>query len=223
MRIDAPLGRRLALGCVLGPALFTVAWFVLGFISDGYTVGGERVEGYSPVAQPISGLGMGDTAPYMNAGFILGGLLTVVGVIGVLAPLPGGWRPAALLGVANAGLAVAGVFDLDHGALHFLGFGLVAAVPVIGFPITGRYLRRFPYWRRFGTWLVAAGPLTLVCLVAYFASFDVESAGNNTGIAGLTSRALGLEVHAWYVAMGLLAFREDPVGGSSRVGRPASD
>jgi hypothetical membrane protein len=208
MRIDTSRGRWLALGCVLGPAVFTLAWFVLGFISDGYDIGGERVEGYSPAAQPISGLGMGDTAPYMNAGFILGGLLTVIGVVGVFAPLPGGRWPLVLLCVANAGLTVAGVFDLEHGALHFLGFGLVAAVPIVGFPIAGRHLRRFPHWRRLGTWLMAAGPLTLVFLVAYLASFDVDSAGHNEGIAGLTSRALGLEVQAWYVVMGLMAFRQ---------------
>ena len=48
--------RWLALGAVAGPALFTLAWFVLGFLSPGYTLFGARIAPYSPVSQPISGL-----------------------------------------------------------------------------------------------------------------------------------------------------------------------
>src|SRR5690349_15892098 len=67
--------RLLALGAIAGPALFTVAWLVLGFVSPGYTVGDTHIAPYSLVSQPISGLGMGDTAPFMNTAFVLSGLL----------------------------------------------------------------------------------------------------------------------------------------------------
>ena len=61
--------RWLALGA--GPVLFTLAWFVLGFLSPGFTIFGTVIEPYSPVSQPISGLGLGSTAPFMNAAFVL--------------------------------------------------------------------------------------------------------------------------------------------------------
>src|ERR1700694_2474550 len=79
-----PFGRRwLALGAVAGPILFTVGWFVLGFVSPGYTMWGARVAPYSAVSQPLSGLGLGPTGSAMNAIFIVSGLLIVVGAIGV--------------------------------------------------------------------------------------------------------------------------------------------
>jgi hypothetical protein len=76
--------RWLALGAVAGSALFTLAWFVLGFLSPGYTIFGTEIALYSPISQPISGLGLGTTAPFMNAAFVLSGILLMAGVIGVL-------------------------------------------------------------------------------------------------------------------------------------------
>ena len=55
--------RWLALGAVAGPALFTFAWFVLGFLSPGFTIFGTLIAPYSPISQPISGLGLGTTLP----------------------------------------------------------------------------------------------------------------------------------------------------------------
>lgn len=208
----------LALGCVIGPALFTIAWFVLGFVSPGYEVGGDWISPFSAITQPISGLGMGETAPYMNAAFILGGLITIVGVAGTMTTTvtttvaPQGraaaTRSAALLALSPLGLAVAGVFTLDAPATHFAGFFLVAATPAVSFPVAGVYFRTIPRWRRFGTWLLAAGPVTLLFLAAYLLSFDRATTAANEGIAGLTSRLLGLAVQVWYVAMGWRAFRE---------------
>ena len=69
--------RWLALGAV--PALFTLAWFVLSFLSPRYTIFGTKIALYSP----ISGLGLGPTAPFTNAAFVLSGILLMAGVIGV--------------------------------------------------------------------------------------------------------------------------------------------
>src|SRR5579884_1610384 len=71
--------RWLALGAVVGPILFTLTWVILGFLSPGYTAWGVRVAPYSPLSQPISGLGLGPTGPYMNAAFVLTGLMVMVG------------------------------------------------------------------------------------------------------------------------------------------------
>jgi hypothetical protein len=75
--------RWLGLGALAGPALFTLAWFVLGFLSPGYTIFGTEIASYSPIIQPISGLGLGPTAPFMNSAFVLSGILLMAGVIGV--------------------------------------------------------------------------------------------------------------------------------------------
>src|SRR6266542_6662982 len=76
--------RWLALGDVAGPVLFTLAWFVLGFLSPGFTIFGTLIAPYSPISAPISGLGLGPTAPFMNTAFVLGGLLLLAGVIGIV-------------------------------------------------------------------------------------------------------------------------------------------
>lgn len=208
--------RWLALGAVAGPVLFTLAWFVLGFVSPGFPVGGEWVAPYSPVAHPISGLGMGETAPYMNSAFVVGGLLLLAGVIGAFRTIAadrrttGWWTSVVLLGLAPVGLVLAGLFDLDHELPHFVGFGLAAGTPVISFAVAGQYLRGVPSWRRFGTWLLAAGsPMILLLMVVYLVSFDEAATSVGEGVAGLTSRLLGLG-HAWFCVLGWLAFRRAP-------------
>ncbi|HKN43770.1 MAG TPA: hypothetical protein VJW23_07585, partial [Propionibacteriaceae bacterium] len=56
--------RWLALGALAGPVLFTLAWLILGAVSPGYTVAGTWISPYSAITQPISGLGLGETARY---------------------------------------------------------------------------------------------------------------------------------------------------------------
>ena len=78
----------LALGAIAGPILFTLAWFVLGFVSPGFIIFGTLVAPYSPISQPISGLGLGLTALFMNATFIAGGLLIIAGAVGIFQSIP---------------------------------------------------------------------------------------------------------------------------------------
>lgn len=204
---NARAGRHLALGAVVGPVLFTVAWLILGMVSPGYTLFGHRFTDYSPVSQPISGLGMGSTAPYMNTAFVVTGLILIVGVIGVFRTLPPD-RPAlrrwsmALLACTGIGQIVVGIFNLEAVMLHSLGFVLAVGTPIAAFLVAGHYLRGVPGWRRFGTWLRLGSPLTLVLLVAFFATFDQTADGAEHGIAGLVQRLLILQVHGWFVAMG---------------------
>ncbi len=206
-------GRWLALGAVVGPVLFTLAWFVLGFLSPGYTLFGTLIAPYSPISQPISGLGLGSTAPFMNAAFVLGGILLMAGVIGVFHTMRASSRPAArwacvaLLALSPLGMVVAGIFTLEAVLPHLIGFLLAVATPVVSFLAAGWFLRGISRWRRFGNWLLLGSPLTLVLVVLFFWTFDPAAAGAGLGVAGLTQRVLGVEVHAWFVAMGWLAFR----------------
>jgi hypothetical protein len=199
-----------ALGAVAGPVLFTVGWFVLGFVSPGYTMWGTRIAPYSAVSQPLSGLGLGPTGPFMNSVFILSGLLMVAGAVGVFRSIPelspaARWIGTILLALPGLGAVIDGVFTLEHFFLHFVGFGL-ALTTVVGFPVVGYLLRQIPSWRGFGSWLIVAGPVTLALTVLYFATFTPTVEGVQHGVAGLTERILVLELQAWYVAIGWLAF-----------------
>lgn len=204
----------LALGALVGPVLFNLSWLVLGSISTGYTLFGHTFTSYSPISQSISGLGIGDTAVYMNTAFVLTGLILIVGVVGVFRVVDGTDRPGqrraamVLLAITGVGQIVCGVFTLEAMMAHLLGFLLALGTPIVSFVVAGRFLRGVPGWRRFGTWLMAVGsPLALILLVAYFVTFQPTADGAEHGIAGLVQRIGVLQVHAWFVAMGWLAYR----------------
>jgi hypothetical membrane protein len=203
---------------VAGPVLFTLGWFVLGFISPGYTMWGTRIAPYSAISQPLSGLGLGPTGPFMNTVFIVSGLLMVAGAVGVfrsireLGPTTR-WTCTTLLALPGLGAVIDGIFTLEHFFLHFVGFGL-ALTTVVGFPIIGYLLRRVPTWRGLSSWLIVAGPVTLALTVIYFVTFTPTVEGVQHGVAGLTERILVLELEAWYVAIGWLAFHKSE-GGSA--------
>lgn len=214
--------RWLALGAVIGPVLFFAAWAILGFVNQGYTLYGHQFNHYSVISQPVSGLGMGATAPLMNAAFIVGGLLVAVGAAGILATTATAGRPTArwtcaiLLGLSGVGQAIDGIFNLEMTVPHSIGFLLALGTPIVSFPVTAAYLRRIPRWRRFGSWLRWGAPVTLVLLVAFFLTFEPTADGAEHGVAGLVQRAGIIEVHAWFVAMGWLAFRGDHTAGTVR-------
>lgn len=204
----------LALAAVAGPVLFCLTWLVLGFVSDGYTLFDHTFTDYSVVSQPISGLGMGDTAPYMNTAFVVGGLLLIVGTVAAVVavgrdqPEVTRWAVAALLACTGVGQVLCGLFDLEAMMLHTLGFLLALGVPVVGFVVAGRMLRRVDGWRTFGTWLMRVGsPVTAVLLAAYFAAFTPTADGAEHGVAGIVQRAGIVWVLGWLAALGWRAYR----------------
>jgi Protein of unknown function (DUF998) len=165
---------------------------------------------YSALSQPISGLGLGPTAPYMNTAFVLSGVLILVGVYGIFERLPemrGRYVVASLLALPGLGSILDGLFTFQTFFLHFLGFAL-ALTTVATLPLAGFFLRRLPGWKALGTGLLVAGPVTAMLVVVYFATFTPTVEGIQTGIAGLTERLLIIEIQAWYVLLGLVAFRK---------------
>ena len=208
------IARRLALGAVISPILFTLAWIILGLmrpaIKNEWGVSGG-VTGM--ITQPFSGLGLGINGSLFNAAFLLNGILIMAGVFGIFQIIEAGGRPAAhktsavLLALSGLGSVMCAVFTLESFFLHMIGFSLGTGVPVLGFLVTGFFLRGIPHWRKFGSWLLAASPLTLALLVLFFLNFNYDTMAAGLGIAGLTERILVIEVQAWYMTMGWLAFR----------------
>ena len=204
-----------ALGAVIGPVLFTLAWIVLGVLQpptqNMYGVMGGIA---GAISNPISGLGVGPQAQLFNAAFVLCGLLTLAGVFGAFRTLGAARRPILasismiLMGLSPLGLGMAGVYTLAVSIpLHMLAAALLFLTPVVSFIAAGMYFRGLPDWRRFGTWLLIGSPLTLLLFGLYAMSFNQAGVAAGEGVAGLTERIMMLEVSAWYVAMGWKAFR----------------
>ncbi|MFC0214395.1 DUF998 domain-containing protein [Paenibacillus chartarius] len=205
--------RILPLFAVVSPILFTLTWFILGFISKGYTIYDIRIEPYSSVTQPISGLGMGSTAIIMNSAFIICGILLFVGIIGIFSNIGEDGRLSArrasmaLLILSPIGLVVCGIFDLESTFLHSIGFLLSTGSTILSFLITGLYFRGIPRLRKLGSGLIVGSPLTLILVILFFLNFDPIAAGEGHGIAGIASRLLAVEVLFWFAAMGLLTYK----------------
>jgi len=204
--------RWLALGAVAGPILFTLVWFILGFLSRGYILYGILIAPYSPISQPISGLGLGLTAPFMNTAFVLCGLLQLVGVVGIFQGIPemspfARWSCAALFALSSLGFTLDGIFTLESGSIHYLGFMLADSTAILGFLAAGLLLRRVPRWQKLGSLLIWAGPVTLLLTVVFFLTFNPVAAGAGLGVAGLTERLLVIELQAWFAIPGWLIFK----------------
>jgi hypothetical protein len=171
------------------------------------------IEPYSAISAPLSGLGLGPTGPYMNAAFVFSGLLVFVGVIGVFQSIPqlsaaGRWLCIALFALSPLGMVIDGIFTIEAFMPHMIGYLLATGTPVIGFLFAGRELRRIPSWRRFGSWLLLASPVTLVLVILSLVTFDQAAVMAGLGVAGLAERILCVQLAAWFVAMGWKAFRQ---------------
>ena len=208
------MARWLALGAVAGPILLTLAWIVLGLIRpDTKNEWGVSGGITGMITQPFSGLGLGPNGSLFNAAFLLNGLLILAGVFGIFQTIEAGGRPAArktsaiLLALSGLGSVMCAVFTLESFFLHMTGFILGCGTPVLSFLATGFFLRGIARWRRFGTWLLLGSPITLILLVLFFLTFHYDTMSAGLGVAGLTERILVIEVQAWYMAMGWLAFR----------------
>lgn len=198
---------RLAPMTVVAAALFTIAWLVLGRISDGFTLFGNHVAPYNWIAQPISGLGLGKTATAMNTAFMLTGTLMAVGVLGIFASLPSlSTTERTVIGgillLSALGIAMCGVFTLEQFKLHFLGFLLATGLPIIGFVALGWRLLPDPAHAGLSRLLIAAGPVTLALLVFQIWTFDPEASGRGLGIGGLSQRILVTEVLGVFAVLG---------------------
>jgi len=192
----------------IGAVLFTLAWIVLGAVSPGYRLFDLVIDHYSPISQPISGLGLGVTGPYMNTAFILGGALLSAGVLASIRSFR--TSRAATVGLVmiaflGIGMIVDGIFTLESVMLHLLGFLLAVPVPAVGFVVLGIALRR--EHRRLSILSIVIGVLTLTLFVAFMITFDPYSAGDNTGYSGVLQRVLVTVVLAAVTLVAATAIR----------------
>jgi hypothetical protein len=175
----------------VGAAGFTATWLVLGLLSPGYQMWDIVVPSYSAVSQPISGLGLGVTAPAMNTAFIVFGAFVAVGTWTATRT----WPRTVLMRLARLGLLatglgmiVCGVFDLESMAMHSLGFLLAVGFPSVGLLLAGTALRRTG--QMVGLGLLGAGLAALMLFALFLGTFDAEAAGAGHGVAGLVQRLL---------------------------------
>lgn len=183
---------RLALLVPAGAIVFTLAWLFLGAVSPGYELFGNVIAPYSWISQPVSGLGLGITGPWMNGAFIVGGLLVLTGILSTAAA----WRRRGGLGITavvlmaltGVGMVLCGSFTLESMMLHLLGFLFAAPLPAIGFLFAAAALRRTD--AALAKIALAGGVLTLVLFAVFMAIFDATGAGGNEGVAGLVQRSL---------------------------------
>ena len=209
------LYRWLALGSIAGPVIMTLAWIILGLIRPAIkTEWGISGGVIGMITQPFSGLGIGINGELFNIAFILNGLLTIAGVIGIFQVIDASKKeklhPISMLLLASSGVGsmLCGIFTLESFLMHMLGFILACAAPAFGFLTTGLLLKKTQTWTKIGSLLIYACPLTLVLLVIFFITFQYDLMAAGKGFAGLSERVLVLEVMFWYAALGWLALRQ---------------
>lgn len=219
------MSRRLALLVPIGAALFTVAWLVLGAVSPGYELFGTVIAPYSWVSQPVSGLGLGVTGPWMNAAFVASGILILVGTLSTASRWwdRGGLARTAfvLMSSCGLGMVVCGIFTLESMMAHLSGFLLAVPLPAVGLVLGGIALRRsVPRLAAVG---ITGGTLALVLFVAFQVTFDATGAGGNAGVSGLIQRALILVTLASLSAVAVGVTQPTVGPGLVRPGRRRSD
>ena len=198
------IATSLAWSSVAAPLLFVLAWSLLGLARPGY----------SPISQPISGLGVGPGATLMNAAFVLEGVLQIAGTVGALLLMPdvrtsARWSGGILLGLSGLGAVLCGLYTWRSFAPHMIGSALGLAGPALGFFVTGLALRRTDRWTRLGGDMLMAAALTLALGIAFYASFDLNAVMTGRGVAGLIERVLATEIQIAYAALALAAVRGD--------------
>lgn len=117
--------RWLSVGALIGPILFTLAWFILGFVSPGFTIYGVTISPYSPISAQISALGLGSTAIYLNTAFVLTGVLMLMGLVGIFWKMDEfgdrtPWAALILLAVTPLGAILDGFFTINAGFIHYV-------------------------------------------------------------------------------------------------------
>jgi hypothetical membrane protein len=198
----------LALCAVIGPFLFILSFTILGLINPLY----------SEIRQQISVLAVESYGILLNIGFIIGGLLTIVGVIIICQKLfmqTGNHKKIGsisilLLSIPPLGMVLCGVFPINSSLsfMHFIGANLACTFPSISFLITGIFVCGILKNRILGILLIIAGLLTAFCVYGYLYLSGITIEDIQTieggGTLGLWERVLAIEILFWYMVLGII-------------------
>jgi hypothetical membrane protein len=173
---------------------------------------------YSETKQQISVLAIEQYGILLNIGFILGGLLIIIGIITVCQKLfmqKNNIRKIIsmlLLSVPPLGMILCGIFPFNSSLsfMHFVGANLGCTFPVVSFIITGALLCTIIKNRGLGIMLMVAGILTIFCICGYFYLSGITPENIQTieggGTLGLWERILVIEILFWYMVLGIKVF-----------------
>lgn len=187
--------RYSAVAGIVGPVLYTITWFVLGFLEPTYSHTRDPISNLSAIGASF--------APVMTIIIFVFAILIVVFAFGLQRGLPSGfWAgPAALIiaGVGYVGIALAPLNLADPGdpntghmiSASFTAFALMLA-PVLTFP----RLRRDPGWRNLRGYSIAT---TLVA----FAFAVMASLPAFADWEGLMQRLVLTVALVWMIAIAI--------------------
>ena len=178
-----------------------------------YAVLGATRPGYSQSRQLISALGAGPSGLALNIGFVLAGLLIILGVVGFgrsLARITPARRGAVtvLLAIPLVGLIVCGFFHMDTNLMvHTIGAQLACGLPILTFSIAAGLLWRTD--RKTSIWLIISAVLALLALLGYmflstttYSDFSSIAGG---GTIGLWERLLAIVLFTvCYPSLGII-------------------
>ncbi len=201
--------RVLALGGVLGPAIFTALVIVCGALRPGY----------SHLAQLISELGASGTAhaTLMNfAGIIPAGVLIAGFGAATLGLLSSGRRAilaGALVTFFGIALVVGGVYSCDPGcplrwppgsvaaSIHLIAAVAQLVAAIAGIALWALEFRHFPAYSGLWKFTALAGAAALGFLIAFNVSLDSRA------LTGLWQRLLFGTLFVWCAVVALRLFR----------------
>jgi hypothetical membrane protein len=198
--------KRLALGGVAGPILFTVIMLLCASLRSDY----------SHIHHFISELGATGTlnAELMNwAGFIPAGAMIVLFGVSLTQLLPKGILTrtgSVLILLFGIGMVVVGFFSCDPGCpregsmennLHDQISGPAFMCGILGILILGISFRRLHFWREFWLYSVVSALISVGFLLGLISSLEAYS------YTGLWQRLLLLTIFLWIVMVGLKLFK----------------
>jgi hypothetical protein len=174
---------------MVGPILFTVAFFVQGLF---------RLEEYDPVAEVVSALEAGPGGWVQQVNFFVFGLLTIAFAVGLhlgLRPTRLGLVGPSLLVLSGMALVWAAAFPLREDAagltydpgLHFVGGGSYFLSSALGLIVVSRRLAADPRFGQLGGYALVAG-ITGVALFVLMGAFVVPEDAPLHAWAGLGQR-----------------------------------
>ena len=198
--------KRLALGGVAGPILFTVIMLLCASLRSDY----------SHTHHFISELGATGTsnADLMNwAGFIPAGVMIVLFGVALTQLLPKsflGRTGSVLILIFGIGMVVVGSFSCDPGCpregslennLHDQISGPAFMCAIIGILILGISFRRLHFWREFWLYSVVSALVSVGLLLGLISSIESHT------YTGLWQRLLLLTIFLWLTMVGLKLFK----------------